>query len=209
MLNRLSVTISRRRAVRRCGQQAVERLPVAVGIDPDVGPREPAAVQQAGVVLAVGEDDVAGPDQGGDRADVGGEARRETAARPRRLPSRPAAVPAGVASAACPVIRGLAPLPQPSAAGGLGHGRGQPRIGRQAQVVVGAEIDEFPAVEDQAGGLGRRPGGKWRRAGPVLQGREFLVDPSSGRFVVLSMSPCRILGHCQPHWGCSGGWFHV
>ena len=53
---------------------AVQPRPVAVRIDADVGPRKPAAVPKAGVVLAVAEDHVAGSDQGGDRAQVGGEA---------------------------------------------------------------------------------------------------------------------------------------
>ena len=46
-------------------------------IHADVGPRKTAAVQQAGVVLAVGEDRVAGAGQGGDGAQVGGESGRE------------------------------------------------------------------------------------------------------------------------------------
>ena len=67
------------------------RSPVAVRIDADVGPRQPAAVEQAGVVLAVAEDDVAGPDQGGDARRRWRRSRRRTAARPRSPRTRPVA----------------------------------------------------------------------------------------------------------------------
>ena len=51
-----------------------ERVAIAVRIDEARGPGEAAAVDQAGVVLGVGEDGVAFVHQRGDRAGVGGEA---------------------------------------------------------------------------------------------------------------------------------------
>ena len=50
---------------------------VAVAIDERFGARQAAAVDQAGVVLLVGEDRVAAIGKRGDRARVGGEAGRE------------------------------------------------------------------------------------------------------------------------------------
>ena len=56
-------------------EQPRQRLAIAVRVRADIGPGEPATVEQARVILAVGEHHVPGPDQSGDRPGVGGEAR--------------------------------------------------------------------------------------------------------------------------------------
>ena len=78
MLKTVSVTIRRRRA--GAGAARIARLQgvgVGVGVAHDLGPRQAAAVDEAGVVELVREDHVAAPDERRDRADVGLEAGRE------------------------------------------------------------------------------------------------------------------------------------
>ena len=58
-------------------QELLERIEVAMRVDMDRGPREPAAVDQAGMVSLVGIDRVAGAGKGGDRGRVGREATDE------------------------------------------------------------------------------------------------------------------------------------
>ena len=54
-------------------------------------------------------------------------------------------------------------------------GGGQPRVGRQAQVVVRAEIDLFPAVDDDRGRL---------RALAAASVPTKLLPPQRGQLVV-------------------------
>jgi len=54
-------------------EQVGQAAAVGVGVHSDVRAREAAAVEEAGVILAVAEDDVARPDQRGNRAEIGGE----------------------------------------------------------------------------------------------------------------------------------------
>ena len=79
--------------------------------------------------------------------------------------------------AALPGDQGTGPAAPAFAPDGRGRGGGQSRIGRQAEVVVRAEIDEFPAVEDHSGGLGATPGGKTAAEALLVQGGQFGVDP--------------------------------
>ena len=110
-------------------------------------PAQPAAVDDAGVVQLVAVDRVAFADEGGDRADVGRVAAWERAARLRCLRTRPACVPARRAARLRPVTSGLAPEPQPYSSIAAADRGSDSRIGGQAEVVVGAEIDERLAVD--------------------------------------------------------------
>ena len=58
-------------------EEARRTVRVSVGIDGDSRPGEAAAVDDAGMVEGVGDDDVVGSGQGGEDADVGLVARRE------------------------------------------------------------------------------------------------------------------------------------
>ena len=98
---------------RGIAEQFGQMIDVGVAVDAHFGPREPAAVDQAGVIFGVGVDRVAAPDQGGDRAEVGGEAGSENQ---RGLGAFELGQPRS--SSACeaewPVTSGLAPAPKPS-----------------------------------------------------------------------------------------------
>ena len=77
MLNNVSVTIRRRRYAGRGRQQLTQVGHIGVRVNLDIGPRQTAAVDQAGVVLGVAEDDIAAVRQTGQRADVRGKSGRE------------------------------------------------------------------------------------------------------------------------------------
>ena len=119
---------------------------VLIGLD--LGPAEPAAIDDAGVVQPVGDDDVAGADQGrqhpaigvaagGEQrhrldAEIGGKVLRQRLVQRRRREDR---VDSGAAAIE----------PQRLI------GRGQHTlIGREAEIVVGAEHDRVDAVEQDA-----------------------------------------------------------
>ena len=114
-------------------------------IGTDVGPRKPAAVQQTGVVLAIVIDHVAGADQGGNRAGVGGKAGRKHQGRPGPFEFGQALGQALVGGA-WPVTSGLAPLPQPSCRRASATAWVKPGIGGQAEIIVRAEVDQLAAV---------------------------------------------------------------
>ena len=127
-------------------QHLGEARDVAVGEPPHLGPRQPAAVDDARVVLGVGEDEVARPDQRGQRRDVGHVARAEDhrvgatdepGDAPLELPvhvERAAEEPHAVGAAAVHVDRPL---------GGAHHGR----VLEEAEVRVGAEVELAPSVD--------------------------------------------------------------
>ena len=75
---------------RRPGQERVELLPIGMRVGADIGPGKPAAVPEAGMILGIAEDDVAGAGQGGDGGQVGGEAGRKEQRRLRAFELRQA-----------------------------------------------------------------------------------------------------------------------
>ena len=87
---------------RACAQAPGEVLDVAVVVDEDLGARQPAAVDDRGVVELVGEDDVAAAGERGDDAGVGQVARAEQQRGLGALERRPAAPRAGDGSSSCP-----------------------------------------------------------------------------------------------------------
>ena len=74
MLKSVSVTISRRRKWPASRSMVSSASQSQWRIDEARGPREAAAVDEAGVILGVGEDGVAFVDERGNDAGVGGEA---------------------------------------------------------------------------------------------------------------------------------------
>ena len=122
---------------------------VAVAVDEGLGPREPAAVDDAGVVELVGEDDLASAGEGGDRAHVGEVARAE---QQRRLVAlelgQPRLQPAVH-------IHVAGDQPRGPGSGSPAHRRlcrrlPHTRVAGQPQVVVGAEQQHRPPVEQDA-----------------------------------------------------------
>ena len=140
--------------------------------------RQPAAVDNAGMVMGVAEDDVAAAGECGDRADVGGKPAGKHERRFGPFELGQIAVRVRHAAATGPRSSGLAPLPQPSVLQRLAHRRGEPRIGRQPEIVVRAKIDHAPAVDLDLDSL--RPHVRAAcGAGPSASSvGEFVVDPS-------------------------------
>ena len=143
-----SVTISAARPPAR-SQPPGEVLDVAVAVDEGLGAREAAAVDDAGVVQLVGEDDLAAAGQGGDRAGVGEVAGAEEE---RRLVALEAGEPLLQLPVRLHVARdqprgaGAGPPAQRRLGGGLAH---LGAIG-EAEVVVRAEEEDRAAVERDA-----------------------------------------------------------
>ena len=147
--NTESVTISRPAAPSRAAvaaQAPLEVLDVAVAVDDDLGARQPAAVDDRGVVELVGEDRVAAAGERADHAEVGEVARAEQHARLAALERRQALLQA-------PVDRHRA-RHQPRGARAdapahrrLGRRLAHARVVGQAEVVVRAQQQHRPAVE--------------------------------------------------------------
>ena len=116
-------------------------------IDLNCRPAQPAAVDDAGVVQLIAVDGVSFADQGGDRADVGGIAGGKEQRGFGRLRIRPASVPAGRADRTAAGDERAGRAPQPYSSMPLSTAAADSRIGGQAEIVVGAEIDERLAAD--------------------------------------------------------------
>ena len=127
-------------------------LEVAVAVDEGLGPRQPAAVDDAGVVQLVAEDDLVLAGEGRDHAGVG---QVPGAEQERRL----IALELGQAFLERPVrshpardqARGPGPGAPPDRR--LGGGFAHPRVAGEPQVVVRAEEEDRAAVEQHLGAL--------------------------------------------------------
>ena len=124
---------------------------VAVRIDVRLGPRQPAAVDEAGVVLGVGEDRVAAVDQRRERAGVGGEAGGEDERRlgPFELGQPPFQL--GMQRATGRRRAGWPPGPRRWRGSASMAAADEPRIGGEAEVVVRREVDERTALKSTTG----------------------------------------------------------
>ena len=78
-------------------------------------------------------------------------------------------------ASAWPVISGLAPLPQPYSSE-LRDGRGQTRIGRQAEIIVRAEIDQLLALITTLP-IGRLPRGQTAAQTLLMEDAKLLIYP--------------------------------
>ena len=117
-----------------------------VRIDDALRARQPAAVDDAGVVELVAEYRVASARPAPQWCCVGGETRRkhqrglsafefgQSLLEPRCRALRP-------------ITSGLAPLPQPSSSAASAAASTKPRVGGQPQIVVRAEVEQAAAVE--------------------------------------------------------------
>ena len=148
-------------------------------VDGDPGAREPAPVDDARVVQLVGEDGVLPAGQRRDRTGVGQVAGGEDDGVLASLQpgQRGLEAPVQVAGARHEP-GGAAARPPPS-----GGGRSRPakaRIGGEAQVVVGAELDHPPALHDHLRPLGARERGGVPAQTFVLQPGEFPGAPCQG-----------------------------
>jgi hypothetical protein len=103
-------------------EQLVQLAPVGMGPDADVGPGEPASVQQAGVVFPVGEDGVSWPDHCGDTTGVGGKSGGEHQRRLRALELGQPLLQPPVGFRVAGYQR-AGPAPPAFLLGRLGHGR--------------------------------------------------------------------------------------
>ncbi len=175
MLNSDSVTRRRRRngpgsASRRRGSAGV-----AVGVDGDPGAREAAAVDEAGVVEGVGDDEVVGSGEGG-------RGRRGWSGSRSGRRGRPGGRGSAASAASSCAVRGQVAGDQAggggaeAVAGGGRRGRGgQGRVGGQAEVVVRTEREprlprdchcSFSRVPDDFGtGAAAIDGGQLRQLG--------------------------------------------
>ena len=152
---------------------------VGVRIANDLGAAEAAGVDDAGVVEFVGKDDVVGADQRGDGGDVGHEAALEGDARfglfegsqfffQLHMECHGAGDGAHRARADAVAVDGL-----------LGRGA-QAGIVGQAEVVVGAEVEQAPPVDGHPRVHGRVDGADGGVEAGLLEGRDFVVDPTDG-----------------------------
>ena len=152
MLNSDSVTRRRRRNWAPAASRRARGGGVAVGVDGDPGARQAAAIDQAGVVEGVRDDEVVAAGQRGQDAEVGLVAGREDEG--GRAESRNAArvassVAVGGQSRRRPA--GTAEAPKPSRAAACGSGGGEGRVGSKAEIVVGAERQHGRAADVEAG----------------------------------------------------------
>ena len=147
-----------------------------MGIDADLRTRQPATVDDARVVPLVAQDQVTARDQGRDRAGVGGEAGRKEQCRLGPLEFSQSPFQQGVRFRASG-YQGAGTAAPTGLAGRLIRGLRQARIGGQAEVVVGTEVDQRPSIDSD----GRRLGGlAARQLPPQAAGVElgqFVVEP--------------------------------
>jgi len=157
-------------------QQPSESLRIGVGVDAHVGPRQPAAIEQAGVVLAVGVDHVARPHQGGDGARVGRETGREDQGGLRALEGGQTAFQL-LMEPGVPKDHGAGPASPAELLRGGDHGRLDPGIGGQAEIVVGAEVNQPLSVHRHTGGHWSLPGKETTSQPIPVQCGQGFVDP--------------------------------
>ena len=214
-----SSTISLQRWLRASSQEALERRPVAVhreeavgddqrrpragraqppgkvlevavAVDEGLGPRQPASVDDAGVVELVAEDDLAALREGGDGAGVGEvsgpEQERRVVALERGQPLLEGAVRV---HAAGDQARGAGPGAPPDRR--LGGRFAHQRVAGEAEVVVGAEQQDRAAVEQDLGPLG------------ALDQAQPPVEPRPAEL----LQPLGDLGHAADRFGYGGGFF--
>ena len=160
---------------------------VGMVIPLETGPAEPAAIEQRGMVEAVLEDVIALTEQGAERADI----RRITAAEEQRTRS------AGEISQrrfeflmgsgmAGDQVRGTA-AHTPAVHTGL-EGSADARIGGETEIVVAAEVEQPPAVDQQLAAGRRLDHAPAAIELPFCQGRErrrYVVKGCQEVFAVL------------------------
>ena len=162
--------------VARCAEHLFECFRVAVRVDEARGPGQPAAVDEAGVVLGVGKDRVAVVHQRGNDAGVGGEAGREDKGCFGAFELGEAALQFGVTRRTATHQRTRATAP-PFALDRRAGGRCQPRVRRQAEVVVRAEVHQLAAIERNRGRL-RTVADRQPSPQPgSLQAGELIINP--------------------------------
>ena len=156
-------------------QAPVEVLDVAVAVDDDLRAREPAAVHDRSMVELVGEDHALRAGQGADHAEVREVAGAEQHARLRALElcqtllqapvdrHRPRHQPRGA--------RAHAPSP-----GRVGGGLADTGVVGQAEIVVRAQQQHRPAVEQHGRSLGARDHAQPAREAETLQFGKPLGD---------------------------------
>jgi hypothetical protein len=160
LLDRGDVAVHREDAVGDDERAAPLRLPQAPGevlevrvpVDEDLGPGEPAAVDDAGVVQLVGEDDLPAAGQRRDHSGVGQKARAVEESRLVALEGRDPLLEAPVR------LHVAADQPRRTGADAPAHGRlgrrlAHPRMVGEAEVVVRAEQQHGPPVEQHVGAL--------------------------------------------------------
>ncbi len=137
---------------RRAAHSPFEVVGVTMPVDEGLGAGEAAAVDDAGVVELVGEDDLTAARQRGDRAGVGQVAGAEEQRGLRALelgqPSLQLRVDRHRAGDQARRARAGS-----QRQGGIGGRAPQPRVVGQSEVVVGAEQQHRPAVEHDLGAL--------------------------------------------------------
>ncbi len=178
-------------------EQIGEMIGVAVAIDERVGARQAAAVDQAGVVLLVGEDRVAAIGERGDRARVGGEAGGE---QKRGLGS----LELGQAFFE-PCVPGGAAGDEGTCAGapavfvdGTACGVCEPQVGGETEVVVGAEVDERFSGDIDDRPLRGVPGEQPAAEAGGFEFRKLVVEPVESCFHALGSLRRRRAGANRP-----------
>jgi len=138
-------------------EHPVEVFRVVVPEAQELRAREERAVQLAGVAELVGENAVPAPEQGGDDPRVRLVAGIEDQGRLASLEHRHAVLEL-VVDRQVPAHQAGRPGPDAVAVERLPRRRDQRGVGRQPEVIVGGEVDVFPAVPHREGGraAGRR-----------------------------------------------------
>ena len=153
------------------------------------------------MVPAVAIDRLAGTDQRGDCACVGGKAGREEQC---RFDALELGQSLGQTLVCCGIAghQGTGPAAPTLAGDGLGRGPGQSRIGGQTEVIVRAEVDQFTTVDFYADGL--RAGAQSQSAAEFLliERGQFVVDPGEGVHgrIIAESIPLRNRKRLQHHF---------
>jgi hypothetical protein len=127
-------------------QRVRERVEVGVRVDDGLGSRQPAAVDDRGVVELVREHDPARRRERGDHARVGQEARAEQHACLGALERRELLLDARV-QRHVPRHQARRPRARAPLLGGVRGGGAESRVAGQPEVVVGAQQQHLAAVE--------------------------------------------------------------
>ena len=150
MLNTPSVMSSLRCAAGSVAEDLARGVDVLVREHLDRGAAQAAAVDDAGVIELVGDDDVVLGEDRRHRAGVGGEAALEDDDRLDLLELGEARVRARCGSPSCPAIVRTDPEPTPRRSMASMARALQRRMSGQPEIVVRGEVDDRAAVDDRA-----------------------------------------------------------
>jgi hypothetical protein len=144
----------------------------------DLRAAEPAAVDDAGVILGIAVDGISRADQRRDRADIGGVAGRKQQRRLGSLERRERLLQLRMKLTAASDQRARPRAPT-AVLHDVERRLQQPRIGGQAEVIIAAEVDELlPFILDLVPHLRPHAHGKLAAQRAFLQLDELLIDPT-------------------------------